>query len=140
MHQSLPWRCIGQLGEETYIWSVRRLIVIWYLCISVHLYRGKSAAKHNVSWKRNRRMVIIFTRWITLVIGIHIPIPIHNINWRDVQTKNVVNYVDMSCLRAPRQNGPYKNQHKERHKHSYNIMTQQTFLCFSERPTESRAK
>ena len=27
------------------------------------------------------------------------------INWRDVQTKNV----DMSCLRAPWQNGPYKN-------------------------------
>jgi len=32
-----------------------------------------------------------------------------NINWRDVQTKNVVNNVDMSCLRAPWQNGPYKN-------------------------------
>jgi len=28
-----------------------------------------------------------------------------NINWRDVQTKNVVNNVDMSCLRAPWQNG-----------------------------------
>jgi len=46
------------------------------------------------------------------------------INWRDVQTKNVVNIVDMSCLRAPWQNGPYKNLHKERHKNSYNIMTQ----------------
>jgi len=33
----------------------------------------------------------------------------HNINWRDVQTKNVANNVDMSCLRAPWQNGPYKN-------------------------------
>jgi len=32
-----------------------------------------------------------------------------NINWRDVQTKNVVNNVDMSCLRAPWQNGAYKN-------------------------------
>ena len=31
------------------------------------------------------------------------------INWRDVQTKNVANNVDMSCLRAPWQNGPYKN-------------------------------
>ena len=31
------------------------------------------------------------------------------INWRDVQTKNVVNHVDMSCLRAPWPNGPYKN-------------------------------
>jgi len=26
---------------------------------------------------------------------------INNINGRDVQTKNVVNNVDMSCLRAP---------------------------------------
>ena len=32
-----------------------------------------------------------------------------SINWRDVQTKNVANNVDMSCLRAPWQNGPYKN-------------------------------
>jgi len=61
----------------------------------------------------------------------------YNINWRDVQTKNVVNNVDMSCLRAPWQNGPYKNKHKERHKNSYNIMTQQTFrqtifLCLSQ--------
>ena len=33
----------------------------------------------------------------------------NNINWRDVQTKNVVNNVDMSNLRAPWQNDPYKN-------------------------------
>jgi len=32
-----------------------------------------------------------------------------NIKWRDVQTKNVVNNVDMSCLRAQWQNDPYKN-------------------------------
>jgi len=32
-----------------------------------------------------------------------------NINWRDVQTKNVANNVDMSCLRTPWQNGPYKH-------------------------------
>ena len=32
-----------------------------------------------------------------------------NINGRDVQRKNVVNNVDMSSLRAPWQNGPYKN-------------------------------
>jgi len=43
----------------------------------------------------------------------------------------------MSCLRAPWQNGPYKNKHKGRHKNSYSIMTQQTFrkhifLCFSD--------
>jgi len=29
-----------------------------------------------------------------------------HINWRDVQTKNVANNVDMSCLRAPCQNWP----------------------------------
>jgi len=34
---------------------------------------------------------------------------VYNINWRDVQRKNVVNNVDMSNLRAPWQNGPYKN-------------------------------
>jgi len=33
----------------------------------------------------------------------------YNKNWRDVQTKNVVNNVDMSYLRAQWQNGPYKN-------------------------------
>jgi len=50
----------------------------------------------------------------------------HNINWRDVQSKNVVNNVDMSSLRAPWKNGPYKNQNTERHKNTKNIMTQQT--------------
>jgi len=39
-----------------------------------------------------------------------------NINCRDVQKRNVVNNVDMSSLRAPWQNGQYKNQHTERHK------------------------
>jgi len=33
-----------------------------------------------------------------------------NINWRDVQRKNVVYNVDMSSLKAPWQNGPYKKQ------------------------------
>ena len=32
--------------------------------------------------------------------------------------KNVVNNVDMSSLRAPCQNGPYKNQHTEQHKNT----------------------
>ena len=39
-----------------------------------------------------------------------------NIIWRDAQRKNVVNNVDMSSLRAPWQNSPYKNQHTERYK------------------------
>ena len=34
---------------------------------------------------------------------------LHNINEGDVQRKNVVNNVDKSSLRAPWQNGPYKN-------------------------------
>ena len=47
------------------------------------------------------------------------------------------NNVDMSSLRAPWQNGPYKKQHTKRHKNTYNIMTQQTIrktisLCFSD--------
>jgi len=33
----------------------------------------------------------------------------NNINWRDVQTKNVVNNADISSLKAPWQNGRYKN-------------------------------
>ena len=37
--------------------------------------------------------------------------------------ENVVNNVDMSSLRAPWQNGPYKNKHTERHKNIYKIMT-----------------
>ena len=49
-----------------------------------------------------------------------------HINWRDVQRKNIVNNVDMSSLRTPWQNGPYKNQHTERHKNTKNTMTQQT--------------
>jgi len=32
------------------------------------------------------------------------------INWRDVQSKNGVNNIDMSSLRTPWQNGPYKKQ------------------------------
>jgi len=34
---------------------------------------------------------------------------IFNINWTDVHRKNVINNVDMSGLRAPWQNGRYKN-------------------------------
>ena len=30
-----------------------------------------------------------------------------DINWRDVQRKNVVNNVDMSSLKAPWENGPH---------------------------------
>jgi len=37
---------------------------------------------------------------------------------RNVQSKNVVNNVDMSSLRAPWQNGPYINQHTEPHKNT----------------------
>ena len=33
----------------------------------------------------------------------------NNINWSDVQIKNVVNNVDMSSWKAPWQNGSYKN-------------------------------
>ena len=39
-----------------------------------------------------------------------------NINWRDVQRKNVVNNVDMSSLRAPWKMACTNTQHTERHK------------------------
>jgi len=48
------------------------------------------------------------------------------INWRDVQRKNVVHNVDMSSSRASWLNGPFKNKHKEQHKNTQNIQTQQT--------------
>jgi len=38
-----------------------------------------------------------------------------HINLRDVKRKNIVTNVDMSSLRAPWQNGSYKNQHTEKH-------------------------
>jgi len=38
------------------------------------------------------------------------------INLSNVRRKNVVNNVDMSSLREPWQNGPYKNKHTEQHK------------------------
>jgi len=45
-----------------------------------------------------------------------------NINWSDVQRKNVVNNVDMSSLRAPWQNSPYKNKHAEQRKNVLNML------------------
>jgi len=38
--------------------------------------------------------------------------------------KDTVNNVDMSSLRAPRQNGPYKNQQTEQHENTWNTKTQ----------------
>ena len=48
-------------------------------------------------------------------------------NWSGVQRMNVVNNVDILSLRAPCQNGPYKNKHTEQHKNTQNSETQQTF-------------
>jgi len=46
-----------------------------------------------------------------------------NINWGDDHRKNVVNNdVDISSLKAPWQNGPYKNQDTERHKNSFFVL------------------
>jgi len=40
------------------------------------------------------------------------------LNWKDVQRRNVVYNVDMSSLRAPWQNGPYKKPtHRTTQKH-----------------------
>ena len=35
----------------------------------------------------------------------------YNIKWRDVQRKNVIHNIDLSCLGTPWPNGPYKNIH-----------------------------
>ena len=40
-----------------------------------------------------------------------------NINWRDVQRKNVANNVDMISLRAPWQNGLYEKKNRTTQKH-----------------------
>ena len=62
-----------------------------------------------------------------------------NIHWRNVQRKNVVNNVDMSSLRAPWQNDPYKNKQTEQHKtrrliefNKYNLLllVQSSFKVF----------
>ena len=62
-----------------------------------------------------------------------------NINWRDIKRKNVVHIVDMSSLRAPWQNGPYKNQHTEHHKKTQrtpkrtrHLEKTHIVLCFSD--------
>ena len=55
--------------------------------------------------------------------------------------KNVVNNVDMSSLRAPWQNGPYKNKDKKEHKHTQNTKTQQTlFFCVFKTNRQSQVK
>ena len=45
----------------------------------------------------------------------------YNINWRDVQIKNVVNNADISSLRTPWQKGPYKNKHGEQRKNMWTL-------------------
>jgi len=56
-----------------------------------------------------------------------------NINWRDVQRKNVVNNVDMSSLRASWQNGPYtantQNNPKTRRTIRRNRHSEKNIVC-----------
>jgi len=42
----------------------------------------------------------------------------HKTNYWDIQRENVVNNVDRSSLRAPWQNGTFKNKHIEQHKNA----------------------
>ena len=57
----------------------------------------------------------------------------HNINWSDVQRKDVVNNVDMSSLKAPWQYDPHKNKHIKQHKThrtpKCNRHSEKMFLC-----------
>jgi len=89
------WR--DKWSEERHVLSARCHFARIYLqLISSCFYYYNT--KYATSWWSINRNRIRF--WYN--VG-------HNINWRDVQTKNVVNNVEMSCLRAPWQNGPYKN-------------------------------
>jgi len=55
---------------------------------------------------------------VKLVTGILLRTYCDNINWRDVQRKNVANTVDRSTLRSPIQNGPYKTNTENNMKHT----------------------
>ena len=76
-------------------------------------YKYKHTEQHNTL---KYRLIFFVTKKndsnlynVNTVKEINIHVRCVNINWRDVQTNNVANNVDMSCLRAPWQNGPYKN-------------------------------
>ena len=59
----------------------------------------------------------------------------YNINGRDVQRKNAVNYVDKSSLWAPWQNGPYKNTQNitnTEYTKTQHTLRNNYFLCFSD--------
>ena len=74
-------------------------------CIKTRIMHARNYIIHVVQLCKNERKCTS----LTILYYIRIHVEIFNINWRDVQTKNVANNVDMSCLRAPWQNGPYKN-------------------------------
>jgi len=116
----------------TYVYSVWLLPRVYSFLhtVLVSIWYAKHPRKMEVCLLTN----IIPVSLITVENGIHSSI---NINWWDVQRTNVVNNVDMSSLRAPWQNGLYKNKHSEQHKHTQNPKMQQTFrvnyfLCFSD--------
>ena len=52
------------------------------------------------TWPHARFHVILVTHFV-------------NKNWRDIQRKRSVHNVNGSSIRAPWQNGPYKNKHKQ---------------------------
>jgi len=79
-------------------------------CVHVYFHSVR-----NIPQERKRLLIIIFN------------VCVHNCKWRQVQRKNVVNNVDMSSLRAPWQNDPYKNKHTEQHNNTKNTKTHQTF-------------
>ena len=58
---------------------------------------------------------------------------INNVNFSNVQSKKVVNNVDMSSSRAPWQNGPYKKAYRTAQKHTENQdetgIQKKTYFC-----------
>jgi len=80
-----PWSWRSTLAKHTHCSSTHHT---WHLCSVI--WKSQIGLK---DVERTRKTVV---QWL-------------NINWTDVQKKNVVNNVDMSSLRALWQNGSYKN-------------------------------
>jgi len=86
--------------------------MVFSLFIShVHdIIKLKTLLYHSYTWQNKNNGVWHANRDSSLrcvYMSLRVTVWTNNINWRDVQRKNVVNNVDKSSLRAPWQNGPY---------------------------------
>jgi len=96
--------------EQIMTQNTQHFEIAWYLKVC-WLYKLVRLAlkviffpcKQDFTGVSNFHFVADCRRSLYLFTGVH-----HNINWRDVQRKNVVNNIDMSGWRTSWQNGPYK--------------------------------